>query len=309
MAAIKKNTKREPESLNRIKKYTIVRFYILTLTVNNNLAMNKIIYALLAVLALTSCANTYNISGTSNVSTLDGRKLYLKILKDNDFKNIDSCDVVHGQFQFNGSFDSVRMANIFMDDESVLPLVLESGDITIKIDNTQQTVSGTPLNDELFKFFNKYNQLKSQEAELVHTHDRAIMDGSNMDVVNAKLNAEAARLTKQEDDLVTNFVTENFDNVLGPGVFFMVTIGNRYPQLTPWIEDIMSKATENFKNDPYVKDYYKKAQENEAIMNGLKDVSDQMPMGAPPAPAPGTMPDAAAPAPTPNDLARPADGK
>ena len=82
MAAIKKNTKREPESLNRIKKYTIVRFYILTLTVNKKLAMNKIIYALLAVLALTSCANTYNISGTSNVSTLDGRKLYLKILKE-----------------------------------------------------------------------------------------------------------------------------------------------------------------------------------------------------------------------------------
>ena len=303
MAAIKKNTKREPESLNRIKKYTIVRFYILTLTVNNNLAMNKIIYALLAVLALTSCANTYNISGTSNVSTLDGRKLYLKILKDNDFKNIDSCDVVPGQFQFNGSFDSVRMANIFMDDESVLPLVLESGDITIKIDNTQQTVSGTPLNDELFKFFNKYNQLKSQEAELVHTHDRAIMDGSNMDVVNAKLNAEAARLTKQEDDLVTNFVTENFDNVLGPGVFFMVTIGNQYPELTPWIEDIMSKATDKFKNDPYVKDYYQKAQENQAIMNGMKD--SPAPAAAPAAPAP--MPEGVAPAPTPNDLAKPVE--
>ena len=303
MAAIKKNTKREPESLNRIKKYTIVRFYILTLTVNNNLAMNKIIYALLAVLALTSCANTYNISGTSNVSTLDGRKLYLKILKDNDFKNIDSCDVVHGQFQFNGSFDSVRMANIFMDDESVLPLVLESGDITIKIDNTQQTVSGTPLNDELFKFFNKYNQLKSQEAELVHTHDRAIMDGSNMDVVNAKLNAEAARLTKQEDDLVTNFVTENFDNVLGPGVFFMMTIGNQYPELTPWIEDIMSKATDKFKNDPYVKDYYQKAQENQAIMNGMKD--SPAPAAAPAAPAP--MPEGVTPAPTPNDLAKPVE--
>ena len=39
-----------------------------------------------------------------------------------------------------------------------------------------------PLNDELFKFFNKYNQLKSQEAELVHTHDRAIMDGSQPDI-------------------------------------------------------------------------------------------------------------------------------
>ena len=127
--------------------------------------MNKIIYAFLTILVFASCASQYNIQGSSNISTLDGRKLYLKVLKDNDFKNIDSCDVVHGQFQFNGTFDTVRMANIFMEDESVMPLVIETGDITIKIDNTQQTVSGTPLNDELFKFFNKYNQPKNQQAE------------------------------------------------------------------------------------------------------------------------------------------------
>lgn len=44
-------------------------------------------------------------------------------------------------------------------------------------------------------------------------------------------------------------------------------MGNQYPMLSPWIEDIMSKATEHFKSDPYVKDYYQKAQENQAIMN------------------------------------------
>lgn len=259
--------------------------------------MKKISNALLAVLLLASCANSYNIQGTSNVSTLDGRMLYLKVLKDNDFKSLDSCDVVHGQFRFAGSFDSVRLANIFMDEESVLPLVLESGDITIRIDNTQLDVSGTPLNDELFKFFNKYNQLKNQEAELVHRHDQAIMDGSNMSVVVAKLNAEAERLSRQEDELVTSFVTDNFDNVLGPGVFFMVTIGLQYPELTPWIEDIMSKATDHFKNDPYVKDYYEKAQENQAIMNGMKDI----PMTATPPPGPVT------PVPTPNEMAKPAE--
>ena len=101
------------------------------------------------------------------------------------------------------------------------------------------------------------------------------MDGSNMSVVVAKLNAEAERLSRQEDELVTSFVTDNFDNVLGPGVFFMVTIGLQYPELTPWIEDIMSKATDHFKNDPYVKDYYEKAQENQAIMNGMKDILAQ----------------------------------
>ena len=266
--------------------------------------MKIVLYALLTLMTFTSCVNSYNIQGSSNVSNLDGRMLYLKVLKNNDFVNIDSCDVVHGQFHFSGNLDSVRMANIFMDDESVLPLVLESGDITIKIDNTnttnwqspynpQQTVSGTPLNDKLFKFFNRYNQLKNQEAELVHKHDQAIMNGSNMDIVTAKLSAEAERLSQQEDHLVTSFVTENFDNVLGPGIFFMVTITEKYPQLTPWIEDIMSKATDNFKNDPYVKDYYQKAQENEQIMNGMKE-----------SPTPPPVP---LPAPTPNELAKPSE--
>lgn len=262
--------------------------------------MNKILYAFITLLAMTSCVNSYNIQGTSNVSTLDGRMLYLKILKNNDFKNIDSCDVVHGQFHFDGNLDSVRMANIFMDDEAVLPLVLESGDINVKLDDAQQIVSGTPLNDKLFKFFKKYQQLQNQQMELVHKHDQAIMNGSDMEMVTRKLNEEAIHLADQEDKLVTSFVTENFDNVLGPGVFFMVTMRNQYPMLSPWIEDIMSKATEHFKNDPYVKDYYQKAQENEQIMNGTRDAGqDASAMQAP------QVDPNAAPAPTANDLAKP----
>uniref|UniRef100_UPI004024D573 DUF4369 domain-containing protein n=1 Tax=Segatella hominis TaxID=2518605 RepID=UPI004024D573 len=262
--------------------------------------MNKILYAFITLLAMTSCANSYNIQGTSNVSTLDGRMLYLKILKNNDFKNIDSCDVVHGQFHFDGNLDSVRMANIFMDDEAVLPLVLESGEINVKLDDAQQIVSGTPLNDKLFKFFKKYQQLQNQQMELVHKHDQAIMNGSDMEMVTRKLNEEAIQLADQEDKLVTSFVTENFDNVLGPGVFFMVTMRNQYPMLSPWIEDIMSKATEHFKNDPYVKDYYQKAQENEQIMNGTRDAGqDASAMQAP------QVDPNAAPAPTANDLAKP----
>jgi len=260
--------------------------------------MNKALYAIITLLAFTSCVSSYNIEGTSNVSLLDGRKLYLKILKNNDFKNIDSCEVVHGQFNFVGQLDSVCMANLYMDDESVMPIVLEEGDIQIKLNNTQQTVSGTPLNDKLFKFVNKYNQLKNQQAELVHRHDQAIMDGADMSLVNQQLNADAMLISEQEDSLVTGFVTENFDNVLGPGVFFMMTIGNTYPMLTPWIEDIMSKATDKFKNDAYVKDYYQKAQENEQIMNGMKEIPTAQQPIAPVNPN-------ATPAPTPNELASP----
>ena len=124
------------------------------------------------------------------------------------------------------------------------------------------------------------------------------MNGSDMAQVVNELNAESIRLSAQEDSLVTTFVTENFDNVLGPGVFMMVTVGNRYPQLTPWIEDIMSKATVNFKNAAYVKNYYETARENQEIMNGLRDapqVQQPLPAQQPPV----------TPAPTPNQLATP----
>jgi len=261
-----------------------------------NRNMYKLLTTILSVIILTSCANSYTIEGSSNVSLLDGKMLYLKVLKDNDFKKIDSCEVVHGQFHFAGSVDSVRMANIFMDDESVMPLVLESGDIKIKIDNAQQLVSGTPLNDKLFKFFNKYTQLKNQQMDLIHQHDQAILDGEDMEAVAARLSPQADKLTLEEDDLVTKFVSDNFDNILGPSIFFMLTIGNQYPELTPWIEDIMSKATDKFKNNPYVKDYYEKAQENQQIMNGMKEVA--VPQSEPTSPS-------LIQAPTPNQLATP----
>jgi hypothetical protein len=265
--------------------------------------MNKMICALATLLAFTSCANSYHIIGTSNVTTLDGRMLYLKVLKNNDFKKLDSCDVIHGQFQFAGTVDTTRMASIFMDSESVLPLVLECGDINVKIDNTQQLVSGTPLNDKLFKFFTRYNQLKNEEAELVHRHDEGIMNGRNMNVINARLNEDAACISAQEDRFITDFVCNNFDNILGPGIFFMVTANNKYPMLTPWIEDVMSRATDKFKNDPYVKDYYEKAQENEQIMNGMKQLgsSHRAPFNGLHDP---NNPNAA-PAPTPAALAQP----
>ena len=242
--------------------------------------MNRIVYALVIVCTLVSCAEGYSVQGSSSVSALDGSKLYLKTIKDNELRNIDSCEVVHGQFRFAGLLDTVRMANLFMDDESIMPIVLEKGEISIRIDNASQTVFGTPLNDRLYEFIDFHNQLGNQMAELSHKQSRMLLDGIDETDINRQLNIEAAEIARKEDSLVTNFIVENFDNVLGPGVFMMITSMYRYPVLTPQIEDIMSKATSKFKNDPYVKDYYQVATENQARSTGMHDVN--------PAPMPDT---------------------
>ncbi len=239
--------------------------------------MRRIVYALIIASTLVSCAESYSVQGSSSVSALDGSKLYLKAIKDNEFKNIDSCEVVHGQFRFAGLLDTVRMANLFMDDESIMPIVLEKGEIGIKIDNASQTVFGTPLNEKLYKFIDFHNRLDNQMNELSHKQSQMLLDGIEEELINVQLSSEAAEIARREDSLVTNFIVDNFDNVLGPGIFMMITSGYRYPILTPQIEHIMSKATAKFKNDPYVKDYYQIATENQARQTGLSEVGQLPP--------------------------------
>ena len=235
--------------------------------------MNKIVYALVIACSLVSCAENYSVQGASSVSALDGSKLYLKTVKDNELKSIDSCEVVHGKFRFSGLLDTVRMANLFMDDESLMPVVLEKGEISIKIDKATQIVGGTPMNDKLYEFIDFHSRLDNQMAELSHKQSQMLLEGIDEAIIDHQLAMEAAEIARREDSLVTNFIVENFDNILGPGVFMMMTSGYPYPMLTPQIEDIMSKATSKFKNDPYVKDYYQIATENQARQNGLHEVA------------------------------------
>ena len=261
--------------------------------------MNRIIYAMLTMAVLTSCANSYNIQGSSNVQMLDGHMLYLKVYSNNTMKNVDSCDVVHGQFHFTGTVDSTRMATLCIDNDGILPIVIESGDIVVRIDNIQQRASGTPLNDKLSEFMEEYSKLQNQIADLPHKESQAIMDGEDEMATRQRLNQEYNEIVSNTDQLVTTFIEENFDNALGPGVFFMMTAGFPHPVLQPWIEALMAKASDSFKNDAYVRDYYSKAKENEAIANGTAEPDIALPAD----PAKATLPHV----PTPAELAAPTD--
>ena len=237
--------------------------------------MNKIFYAFIILSVLTSCAESYSVQGSS-VASFDGSRLYLKAIKDNELKSIDSCEVVHGQFRFAGLLDTVRMANLFMDEQSIMPVVLEAGEISISLNNAKSIVGGTPLNDRLYEFLDYHQQLTNEMEELSHRQSQMLLDGIDESEINELLNVEAANIAKREDSLVTNFIVENFDNVLGPGVFMMLTSGFTYPVLTPQIEHIMSQATRKFKSDPYVREYYQIAQENEARQTGLHEAQPEM---------------------------------
>lgn len=224
--------------------------------------MNKIVLLFFLLIAFTSC-NKYKIEGSTGDSGLDGRMFFIRVLGDDrEWKTIDSCEVVHGEFMMEGKVDSVVMATLFMDNNAILPLVIEKGRLKVELNESDTKVSGTPLNDSLYEFMNKQNSINTQYSDLLHKESQMILDGEDPDVAHAMLNREGEKLSKEMSDLAVNFITGNFDNVLGRGVFLIMINNMPYPLITPEITRIMDKAPASFKEYPLIKEYMSAAQEN-----------------------------------------------
>lgn len=83
----------------------------------------------------------------------------------------------------------------------------------MKIDPARQMVGGTPMNDSLYKFIDKHNQLTNQMNELSHKQSQMLLEGLDEGTIDSQLSAEAARIAQEEDHLVMKFIEANFDNV------------------------------------------------------------------------------------------------
>ena len=88
------------------------------------------------------------------------------------------------------------------------------------------------------------------------------MDGKSLDEVEAEMQKQRENLSKEMDALVKTFIQDNYNNVLGPGIFIMLCNGFPYPLVTPLIEEIVDDAPESFKNNRMVKTYMDAAREN-----------------------------------------------
>lgn len=228
--------------------------------------MNKLFFSFLLLAVLTSCSKKYKIEGISSVSGLDGKMLFLKITDGDALVDIDSAEVVHGKFFMKGKVDSTVMAMLYMDDESILPLVIEGGDINISITNSGQKVSGTPLNNKFYAFIDKKNSLELRMDDLRQKEAKMIMNGEDPMNIQAQLIKEAELLSKEMEEQVECFIIENSSNVLGPSVFIMLCNSFPHPVLTPEIDEIISKASDTFKSNRLVRDYLSKAKENMRII-------------------------------------------
>ena len=232
--------------------------------------MLRIIFSVISFLFLTSCASEYKIQGNSSVSRLDGKMLFVKVPQGGSMMNVDSAEVVHGFFQMNGVIDSTMIASLYMDEQSIMPLVMEKGNIQIQIDNGRFVVSGTPLNDKLYDFVDKKNSLDDRHYEVERMESRLIMDDMSLNEVEKEITKEREKLMNELDELVKSFIQENYENVLGPGVFMMLCNAFPYPVMTPLLEEIIGNAPESFKNHDLIREYIRVASENMEKLNAAQ---------------------------------------
>ncbi len=71
--------------------------------------VNRILPLMLLLVLFASCSRKYKVEGVSSVTSLDGKMLYLKTLRDGQWIAIDSAEVVHGLF---GSYNIVVFLTI-----------------------------------------------------------------------------------------------------------------------------------------------------------------------------------------------------
>ena len=240
--------------------------------------INKILPLLLLLLIFTSCTRKYKIDGSSSVSSLDGRMLFIKVLDKGVWVKIDSAEVIHGLFSMKGLVDSVMMVTLYMDDESIMPMVLEKGDIKISITNTELKATGTGLNDALYGFIDKKNAMDIQIGELERKEARMVMDGGDLAEIHEQLTKEGETLVKDMNAYVKKFISDNYENVLGPSVFMMLCSSLPYPIMTPQVEAILKDAPYSFKSNKMVKEFTTKAKENRQLIEEHQRLEQNVPV-------------------------------
>ena len=223
--------------------------------------ISNIVYvAGMLVALLASCSSSYNITGTSLQSFYDGDMVYLRPLGMEDGKPVDSCKILHGGFKMSGAVDSVMCVRMFFGQSGDnIPIILEEGNIKVSALTNAMKVEGTPLNDKFYSFMTERDSLMFLLGELPRKESAMILEGYEHDEILRMLGEEEAELRMAVDKLETNFVMDNYDNVLGI-TYFLVLCDNAYNQFgfattTPQIDEIYSRAPEEFKKNKNVEEY------------------------------------------------------
>ena len=86
-----------------------------------------------------------------------------------------------------------------------------------------------------------------------------IKERASADEVEKMAQREGETLMQEMNRLISDFVMENFDNLLSIQIFSMYCQSFPQPTITHTIQEILNKAPDTFKENPFVKEYLRLA--------------------------------------------------
>lgn len=221
-------------------------------------------FLLISVL-LVACNNKYVIKGSSPHRIKGGEMAYLKVTDGKNFSSIDSCRIVHGRFEMSGEIDSVMCVSFFIDNKESFPLVLEYGDIDIDMSETFIKIGGTPLNDKLYQYLHQRDSMLLEMEDLYFAERNLLFDGYSIHEARNIVTGLRNDILRNIDKLNTNFVIDNFDNVLGVTWFLRMcneaSMRHGYPTTTSQIDQLYNAAPEEFKANPSIAKFMEQVDE------------------------------------------------
>lgn len=222
--------------------------------------MIRHVFYIIMLLFVTSCARHYNIAGNVVEGALQGETLYLMTHHEAQFtRRVDSCKIVHGQFTLMGSVDSITWAKLYLDQNMVMPLVIEGGEVEVVIDCFGNRIKGSPLNEKLNRFFEAMSKLQREWDAIYDRRIQLYMSGSHVPHILAELDAREQRLERKMEAVENKFIRDNFENVLGPGMFLLLSEQYSVPVITEQFRLILDDAPTEFLNHPMIVDYLRRA--------------------------------------------------
>lgn len=218
------------------------------------------LYILLTLLlgadGFVSCASQYTIDGNASIQGFDGQKMYLHLNTcDGPARTvcIDSCEVIHGVFNFGGAIDSVVMAELYLGSYPMMPVVLEDGQLLVQMNELEQSISGGPLNERLSQFLAQRFRCENSLIDLDRRARLMLYEGKSAEEILVAFDPLKESVLNQMRDLDAKFVRDNYTNVLGTGYFMRICTDEAgLPRSDKDILRILADAPESFLNDPFV---------------------------------------------------------
>lgn len=246
--------------------------------------MKKLIYLFItAGILLMSCQNkNYSIKGTVTDTAYEGKNVYMQEMTDDAMVITDTAKVQNGEFSFSGVADTAFLRFITLDEnvnyeqEIRVPVLVEPGNLVMNFDSVI-TVSGTPVNDA-------YNDMRAEQRVLIRNirkvvdrFNRARLEGTTTDTLEAEINEEYDKISNQLTELNYNFVKSNINNQLGQYVFI-----TSYSMFEPIQQkEILYLADDSFKSQENVKRIVERLErlDNVAIGKSFADFTLKSPEG------------------------------